>query len=133
MQAWAAELATKLPAGTVLALEGDLGAGKTTFTQGLARGLGVKVMVNSPTFVLLKIYKTKVKKFKKLIHLDAYRLNSGADLTAIGWQDYLRPENLVVVEWADRVAAVLPKNSLILKFTLAGGRRRLLTFKKFPQ
>lgn len=111
-------LATKLKGGEVLALVGDLGAGKTTFTQGLAKALGVKKIVNSPTFVLLKIYKTKHPKIKQLVHIDAYRLGSGADLEAVGWRDYLNQDSLVVIEWADKIKEVLPKSTKWLEFSL---------------
>ena len=102
---FALDLAKKLPGGTVLGLVGDLGAGKTTFTKGLAQGLGVKQNVNSPTFVLMKIYPVRGHKtIKHLVHIDAYRLTSAADLEAIGAQDWLgREDTVAVVEWADLI------------------------------
>ena len=114
----AKKLLIKLSGGEVLALEGDLGAGKTTFTQGLAKALGIKDKVTSPTFVLLKIYKTKHTRIKQLVHIDAYRLNNATDLEAVGWQDYLNQDTLVVIEWADKVKATLPKTTKWLKFSL---------------
>jgi tRNA threonylcarbamoyladenosine biosynthesis protein TsaE len=117
-QALATKIAKQLKGGEVLALQGDLGAGKTTFTQGLAKALGVKVNVTSPTFVLLKIYKTKHISIKQMIHIDAYRLNTGTDLEAIGWQEYLKPDTLVVIEWADKVKSVIPKQTKWFKFKL---------------
>lgn len=117
-QALAIKVAKQLKGGEVLALEGDLGAGKTTFTQGLAKALGVKANVTSPTFVLLKIYKTKHTSIKQMVHIDAYRLNTGTDLEAIGWQDYLRPDTLVVIEWADKVKSAIPAKIKRFKFSL---------------
>lgn len=90
---------------TIFLLKGDLGSGKTTFVQALARELGVKSHVTSPTFVLMKKYKINYNNFKQLIHIDAYRLSSGQDLLGLGWGDIVsEPENLIVVEWPERVA-----------------------------
>lgn len=100
---------------TILALTGELGAGKTAFTQGLASAFGIKTSVSSPTFVLSKKYKispTSAKQtgFKQLIHFDFYRLRDGQDLSALGWVDLLtEPGNLIVVEWPERVGQTLPK------------------------
>ncbi|MEI6835239.1 MAG: tRNA (adenosine(37)-N6)-threonylcarbamoyltransferase complex ATPase subunit type 1 TsaE [Candidatus Falkowbacteria bacterium] len=99
--------------GEVFLLSGDLGAGKTCLTQGLARGLGVKGKVNSPTFNIMKIYKTKIG---HLCHIDAYRLNSGSDLKMIGLDDYLeKKDTVVVIEWAEKVKSVWPKNRIRIK------------------
>ncbi len=117
-QSLAKTILKTLSGGMVLALEGGLGSGKTTFTQGLARALNVRDKVTSPTFVLLKIYKTKHPTIKRMVHIDAYRLRNGADLLAVGWQDYLNQETLVVVEWADKVKEVLPPSTKWLKFSL---------------
>lgn len=117
-QKLAKALVAKLHGGEVLALAGNLGAGKTTFTQGLAKALGVKASVTSPTFVLLKIYPTKHAKIKQLVHIDAYRLTNATDLEAVGWQDYLKPDSLVVIEWADKVKEALPAKTRWLKFSL---------------
>lgn len=117
-QKLAKALVAKLHGGEVLALAGNLGAGKTTFTQGLAKALGVKASVTSPTFVLLKIYPTKHAKIKQLVHIDAYRLTNATDLEAVGWQDYLKPDSLVVIEWADKVKEALPKTTKWLRFSL---------------
>ncbi|MDX9778761.1 MAG: tRNA (adenosine(37)-N6)-threonylcarbamoyltransferase complex ATPase subunit type 1 TsaE [Patescibacteria group bacterium] len=105
------KLATSLNGGEVVALYGNLGAGKTAFVQGLAFALGVKHKVNSPTFNIMKVYKTKHQKIKQLCHIDAYRLSGFQDLLDIGVQDYLEDENVVVViEWADKIKEILPKN-----------------------
>jgi len=97
---------------TVLLLEGNLGSGKTTFTQALAKHLGIKENLTSPTFVLLKSYNISpqaTERFnlsvKKLVHIDAYRLNSGADLLKLGWNDLINdPSNLIVIEWPEQVS-----------------------------
>lgn len=125
----AKKLLTKLSGGEVLALEGDLGAGKTTFTQGLAKALGIKDKVTSPTFVLLKIYQAKHPRIKQLVHIDAYRLNNATDLEAVGWQDYLNRDTLVVIEWADKVREALPRNTKWIKFGLLEDERHQVESK----
>lgn len=111
----------------VLALSGDLGAGKTTFTQTLARLLGVTDNLTSPTFVIMKKYPIDGDNcFRQLVHIDAYRLASSEELRVLGFTaDLLDSGNLVVVEWAEKVATLLPVNAYKLHFTLDGSRRTL--------
>ncbi|USN53451.1 MAG: tRNA (adenosine(37)-N6)-threonylcarbamoyltransferase complex ATPase subunit type 1 TsaE [Candidatus Nomurabacteria bacterium] len=86
--------------GTLVLLYGPVGAGKTTFTQALAKSLGVKEPVRSPTFVLVKMYSTLGKKIQRLMHIDAYRLGSFAEVEDLGMSEYLGQKNTVtVVEW----------------------------------
>lgn len=105
-----------LPAGQVIALRGDLGAGKTMLTQGIAAGLGVTARVTSPTFTLVNQYQTPDQ--RELIHIDSYRLGEGnatAELEAatLGLEDILAEEKaIVVIEWAERVAPLLPLDRL---------------------
>lgn len=100
----------------VVGLEGDLGAGKTTFFQGVAKSLGVTDHVTSPTFVIQKTYPLSGQQFKQLIHIDAYRLKSAHELEALGWDAAVRdPTNLVFIEWPERVREVLPPNLRTLK------------------
>lgn len=109
------ELGKACQGGEVLLLLGNLGAGKTCLTQGIARGLGVKTKVNSPTFNIMKVYKIKIG---LLCHIDAYRLNSGRDLEMIGIDDYLgKKDTVVVIEWAERVKDIWPKNKTKVKIT----------------
>ncbi len=95
--------------GMVLTLEGDLGAGKTTFTKGLAKGLEIKRNVNSPTFTIIKEYHGRLP----LYHMDVYRLENGAD--EIGLDDYLFGEGVCVIEWASMISDLLPSNRLDIK------------------
>lgn len=96
---------------TILGLSGELGSGKTTLTQNIANILGVKEKVISPTFVILKKYKTKDEKFKNLIHIDAYRLESSKELINLGWNDIIEDENnLIIVEWPENVSDCLNNN-----------------------
>ncbi len=91
------------PKEKAVALIGDLGAGKTTFVQGVAQALGVKENITSPTFVLQKIYRLTGQKWQNLIHFDCYRLEKSAELLSLGWEEIVnKPENLILVEWADK-------------------------------
>ncbi len=109
-------------AATVVGLYGDLGAGKTTFTKEVARLFGVQRTVASPTFVLERIYKLDPKYvFKHLIHIDAYRLESGSELVALGWSGILAdPTNLIFIEWPEKVIDVIPKEHIGIFFTHKG-------------
>lgn len=111
------EIAVSLKGGEVLALSGDLGVGKTAFVQGLAAGLGVKGVVNSPTFTIMKLYQIKKSQIKQLCHIDAYRLQSSEDLVALGVSDYFGAKDTVsAVEWAERVGELLLKYKVIKIF-----------------
>ena len=97
---------------TIVALSGDLGAGKTTLTQAIARKLGVKESVISPTFVIMKIYDTKHAAYTQLVHIDAYRLNSSTELERLGWRELIAdPKNLILVEWPEKVPEAIPKSA----------------------
>lgn len=115
--ALAARLGAVLRPGDCLAYYGDLGAGKTTFTKGLARGAGYEGTVSSPTFVLMHIYEGRLP----IYHFDAYRLHSSADLYNIGVDEYLDGDGVVCLEWSERVEDILPPARLQLKFTYGGG------------
>ena len=120
----AAELARTLTGGEVIALYGDLGAGKTQFTRGVVIGLGGNGHdVSSPTFVLLNVYQTPRL---KVFHLDAYRVAGADDFDAIGFSELLEQGGVVVVEWPTRVEDLLPRTSRInvhLETISALGRR----------
>lgn len=100
--------------GTALALHGELGSGKTAFVQHLARVLGVTEQVTSPTFVIMRFYPIKTHDFfKTLVHVDAYRIESDAEMEVIGFEHVLRgPTNLVCVEWAEKITDALPEDAL---------------------
>lgn len=105
----AVALSPLLRPGDVVALGGDLGAGKTTFVQGLAVGLGIMERVTSPTFILLREY---VSGRYPLIHMDVYRLDRMQEVVDLGYDEFLDPSYIVVVEWGDMVAPLLPKEHL---------------------
>ncbi|HUD04284.1 MAG TPA: tRNA (adenosine(37)-N6)-threonylcarbamoyltransferase complex ATPase subunit type 1 TsaE [Candidatus Paceibacterota bacterium] len=96
---------------TLVGFYGDLGSGKTTFIQNAAHELGVIEDVTSPTFIIERIYKTKNPVFKTLIHIDAYRLDSGEDLKKLGFEEILKnPDALIFIEWPERVIEILPEH-----------------------
>jgi len=117
-RAWACEYAQNLHGGEIIGLIGDLGAGKTTFSQGIAEGLGVRQNVNSPTYVIMKIYRVEKKdsKIKNLVHIDAYRLESENDIENIGALEYFnRKDTVVLIEWADKIKNMLTKKTIFIK------------------
>ena len=103
-EAIAEKLAKYLSAGTVIAYRGDLGAGKTAFTRGLAKGLGCSDMVTSPTYTIVNEY---LSGKMPLFHFDMYRLGSADELWDIGWEDYLQRGGICAVEWSENVAEAM--------------------------
>ncbi|MDP3764742.1 MAG: tRNA (adenosine(37)-N6)-threonylcarbamoyltransferase complex ATPase subunit type 1 TsaE [bacterium] len=127
---------------SIVALYGDLGSGKTTFTQFLAKALGVKEKILSPTFVIIKtfslnswIYVDQARmgadiKYKRLVHIDTYRLKSAKDLIALGLKDLLKDkENIVVIEWPEKIEKLLPKNTVRIYFSVVSEKERKVTIK----
>lgn len=113
---------------TVVALTGDLGAGKTTLVQHVARALGVETLVPSPTFVIMRSYKTKHVRFKRLVHIDAYRLEEETELRALHLTEvFADPETLVCVEWPERLFGTLPIERIDIALTVVDEDTRELT------
>jgi tRNA threonylcarbamoyladenosine biosynthesis protein TsaE len=101
----------------VLALGGELGTGKTTFIQGFLRGLGVRRKITSPTFIIIKSHKPKTKSYKLAYHIDCYRIKKPSELLKLGLKEILEnPQNIVLIEWAEKIRRTLPKNTIWLKF-----------------
>lgn len=124
LDAFAKRTAAELHGGETLALEGPLGAGKTAFVQRLAKHLGVAEKITSPTYTLMHVHAAPHARVHQLVHLDAYRLKFDAEFTGLGVADYLGKENaVVVIEWADKVARLLPRNTRWLAFAHRGKRR----------
>ena len=115
-RALAAELAAVLPPDATLALHGDLGVGKTTFVQGLARGFAVTESVTSPTFTIFTLHRGPQR---TLVHLDAYRLNGAAQLDTLMLDDFLVTPYCLAIEWPDNIAAWLPPDALHLDLAIA--------------
>jgi tRNA threonylcarbamoyladenosine biosynthesis protein TsaE len=117
------------PAGLLVCLDGPMGSGKTAFVRGLARGLGLDVeQVASPTFVIANEYRLAadgVSEGRCLVHADLYRVESEERLWASGFEDYLRPARVVVVEWANRFSGVFPSSQLHIQLDRPGGAQGL--------
>ncbi|MGE6756320.1 tRNA (adenosine(37)-N6)-threonylcarbamoyltransferase complex ATPase subunit type 1 TsaE [Rossellomorea sp. NPDC071047] len=122
---FAEKLAAHLKSGAVLTLEGDLGAGKTTFTKGLAKGLGVTKTVNSPTFTIIKEYKGRLP----LYHMDVYRLDDSFE--DLGFDEYFEGEGVTVVEWAHLIQDQLPEELLSLSIYREGDSTRKIVLKPY--
>lgn len=122
-----AELAKRFKKGDFVALIGDLGAGKTVLTKGIAKGLGVKnsSYVNSPTFVIIKEYKGKLP----LYHFDLYRLDHPGMLDAENFEEYFYGDGVTVVEWADKIKGLLPKKRWEIRISVAGEDKRKIDIK----
>jgi tRNA threonylcarbamoyladenosine biosynthesis protein TsaE len=115
-------LAEDIRSGRIISLSGELGSGKTTFTQGLLKGLGIRGPYASPTFVIMKKYAPNV------YHLDAYRVGE-KDILDLGWEEITsEPENVVIVEWAERMKEVIPEDSLWIEFEWLGENERRIKF-----
>ena len=114
------ELAAGLTAGSVVALRGGLGAGKTAFTRGIAAGLGLKTAVSSPTFTIVNEYLGDIP----LFHFDMYRLESEDELFDIGWDEYLERGGICVVEWSEKVSSAIPPDAVIVSIENLGGDMR---------
>ncbi|MFZ5391207.1 MAG: tRNA (adenosine(37)-N6)-threonylcarbamoyltransferase complex ATPase subunit type 1 TsaE [Patescibacteria group bacterium] len=113
--ALAKKLAKQLTGKQIIALQGNLGSGKTTFAKGLAKGLGIKNTITSPTFVLFKVYPVKHPTIKQLVHADCYRI-SGQEIKTIGLDEYLNnPQTILAIEWPDKIKK--QPNWLTIKFT----------------
>lgn len=115
----------------VLALSGDLGAGKTTFLQGFAKGLGIKENILSPTFVIMKSFKLQALSFKRFYHFDCYRLNDAQEILSLGFKEIISdPKNIVAIEWPEKIAEVLPKDNISIAFNHLEENKRELTISK---
>ena len=111
---------------TIVGLYGDLGVGKTTFTQAVAQILNIKKKVNSPTFVIMKRYELKNDKYTNLFHLDAYRLKNEKELLHLGWEEIIsNKEHLVFVEWPENIIKAMPKkhHKISISHTKEGHRK----------
>lgn len=116
---------------TLVTLSGELGAGKTAFAKAIAAALGIKDAVTSPTFVLEKIYLlgSEASKFERLVHIDAYRLESGNELAPLGFDELMKDnKNLVLLEWPEKVGIALPVPAARLSFTVHEDGSRTITY-----
>ena len=122
-EAIGAEFARDLPGGTVVAMYGELGAGKTAFVRGMARGMGIDCRVSSPTFTIVNEYGGE----RELIHFDMYRLSSADELFDIGWEDYLRRGAVCAVEWSENVSDAFWGDEIVVRIEKCGENDCLIT------
>lgn len=116
---------------TVIGLEGELGSGKTTFLQGFAEGLGIKEKILSPTFVIMKRFKTSGS--KNFYHIDAYRINNPEEILELGFKEIIfNPKNIVAIEWPEKIKKFLPNpdgiSAIFIKFKFIGENKREISF-----
>jgi tRNA threonylcarbamoyladenosine biosynthesis protein TsaE len=121
-------LAAALKEGSVVALRGTLGAGKTCFARGIARGLGVEEAVTSPTYTILCEYRGRLP----LYHIDAYRLGGDDDFSALGGEEYLYGRGVSVIEWSERIPRSLPADAIFVGIAIGDGGKREITLEGPP-
>ena len=133
---FAKDFAKSLKGGEILSLEGDLGAGKTVFAKGIAKGLGIKKIIKSPTFVLMRVYPLPLPRLRKaginkninnLVHVDAYRVNDYKELENIGLEEYFDNKNIIAIEWGDKFLKNYPIKVKRIKFEIKD-KQRIITF-----
>ena len=125
-------LCTQNERAQVIALTGDLGAGKTAFTKELARLLGITHEITSPTFVIMKSYEVPAHPFfKKLVHIDAYRIETDDEMRVLGFEEILSdPTNLVCIEWPEKIKNLIPEKAHNVSFILNPDETRTITYGK---
>ena len=140
---FAEKLTHEITGPCVITLQGDLGAGKTTFTQGFAKGLGITQKILSPTFILLRKYDVNPKiltadhtmkegKLKYFYHVDLYRLTSQRDIEGIGLLEAMRENNsIIVIEWPEKMGSFLPRHRVDLQFTYVDDEKRKIEIKTY--
>jgi tRNA threonylcarbamoyladenosine biosynthesis protein TsaE len=124
-----ADFSQALKGGDFLAFYGELGSGKTTFIQGLAKGLGITRRIISPTFIIVRHYKIKSGNF---YHIDLYRTESESDLLGLGIDEIIKDEsNIVALEWAEKMGELLPRKRIDLHFEYLGDNKRKINVKRY--
>ncbi|MBI1810845.1 MAG: tRNA (adenosine(37)-N6)-threonylcarbamoyltransferase complex ATPase subunit type 1 TsaE [Deltaproteobacteria bacterium] len=118
-----------LQAGDVVALIGELGAGKTLFTQGLVQGLGVKGYVKSPSFTIVNRYEGRLPVY----HLDLYRLGDVNEIYELGIEEYLYGDGVTIIEWAEKAYSLLPEKYILIKFFYRGEKTRKIEIKRLDE
>jgi len=129
-----AKTVLKMQGPIALSLDGQLGGGKTTFLQGFAQGLGVDQDITSPTFVIYNHYPIANPNFMDFYHFDCYRLQNEKDLTDLGANEiFANPQNIIAIEWAQRVKSILPANTIYLEFIFIDENKREIKITNEPQ
>lgn len=115
------KIGENLSPGDVIALVGELGSGKTILVKGIGLGLGIsEKFINSPSFVLIKEYPARIN----LYHFDLYRLENLEEIETLGWEDYLSKRGILIIEWADKMKKILPKEYLLIEIDILDERKR---------
>jgi len=118
----------------ILGLEGDLGGGKTTFLQGFAKELGIRKKILSPTFVIIKKFHVPCSMFHEFYHFDCYRIKKSKEILDLGFKEIISdPQNIIAIEWSDRIKKILPKDTLFLKFDFINKNIRKIVLKYYKQ
>lgn len=126
------EFSKRLEGGEIICLSGDLGSGKTTFTQGILRGFEIEGALGSPTFMLMKEYDIKDAKFniKKVYHIDTYRIAGEDDIISLGWEELLSDKiNIIIVEWPEKIKSIIPRKAIWINFKYVENDKRKINFK----
>jgi len=114
----------------VIALEGDLGGGKTTFLKGFAKGLGIKEKILSPTFILIRKFQIPSTKFQNFYHIDCYRIEKPREILNLSFREIIKdPQNIVAIEWAEKIKKILPRKVLKIKFKILEKKEREILIK----
>ncbi len=126
------KIGSDLKTGAILALFGDLGSGKTTFAQGLAKGLGIERRIISPTFIIIRKY--QISNFQSPIsnfyHIDLYRIEEEKDIESLGLEEILNnSQNIVAIEWAEKLGELLPEKRIDVHFEYLSENKRRITIK----
>ena len=116
----------------VIGITGDLGSGKTFFTQTFAKTLGIKERITSPTFAIQKIYKIPIVGLNDLIHIDTYRIEDEKEILDLGWEKLIgNPKNIIIIEWAEKIKEIIPNKYIQINFEYFGKNKRKATVKHF--
>lgn len=131
------KFASLLKGGDILLLKGDLGVGKTVFVKGLAKGLKIKKIIQSPSFLLLKIYKipkdvSKRNRARYFVHFDFYRLKRKKEIEDLGLKEFLKKENIIAIEWPEKIEKILPRSKIVINFYFTSQFNKREIFFKLP-
>lgn len=126
---FAVKLSSNLKNGDILAVSGNLGVGKTSLAQALAKSFGVKEKVSSPTFNIIKVYQINNNRINKFIHIDAYRLKSSEELLSIGIDDYFKEnDSIIFIEWPEKIKDILPERTKTIKMEYLNNNQRIIFY-----